>query len=295
MTIMSETLQRNQERLDNIKVIEPLLGALRTISLGAWRASLAKKTSVEKYVNNLSTILDQISLVMKDIPDVKTPEAPVRIKNKLIIVIGSGRGLCGKFDINLLDQLEEEYLEQPRKHLWVWLSGDRLVRSAEQRGMEIQWSIPMSGKSYPTYSSVYAVTRRILKEYAQQALDEVHVLYNRYENAGKYRSSSEQLLPLVVSAQKASQKVSDWPEPIIETEPLAIYKRVVEQLIATSLYGYFLNSSASEHSTRYSLMEEAGKNAARMIEELNLVVQIGRRQAITQEMQELAAGAGLIR
>ena len=41
-------------------------------------------------------------------------------------------------------------------------------------------------------------------------------------------------------------------------------------------------------------MESATQNAERLIEELNLVTQTNRRQSITREMQELAAGAGLL-
>ncbi len=60
------------------------------------------------------------------------------------------------------------------------------------------------------------------------------------------------------------------------------------------LYGLLLDSAAAEHSTRYQLMESATQNAERLISELTRVVQTGRQKEITQEMQELAAGAGLI-
>jgi F0F1-type ATP synthase gamma subunit len=55
-----------------------------------------------------------------------------------------------------------------------------------------------------------------------------------------------------------------------------------------------LESVAAEHAARYQLMEAAIRNAERLIEELTIAVQTARRHAITREMQELAAGAGLI-
>ena len=292
---MSETLQRNQERLENVQIIEPLLGALRTISLGAWRSALNKKSSMEVYTNKLLVILGRIIPVINIPPNPKQKKGRDQVENKLILVIGSDRGLCGKFDTTLLDKFEAEYLVLPRKKLRVWMSGDRLIRSAQQRGIEVQWSVPLIGKSYPTYSSVYRVARRILHEYEGFSIDEVDILYNNYENAGKYHPTGVKLLPFELNQYDNHPMVSDWPEPIIETEPTSIYERVMEQLITVTLYNYFLVSSASEHSTRYSLMEEAGKNAGRMIEELNQVVQMGRRHSITQEMQELAVGAGLIK
>ena len=41
-------------------------------------------------------------------------------------------------------------------------------------------------------------------------------------------------------------------------------------------------------------MDGASQNAERIIDELTLTVQSARQQAITREMQELAAGAGLV-
>ena len=123
---MSETLQRNQERLGNIKTIEPLLGALRTISLGAWRASLAKKSTMVEYSNNLLGILDQIiPFVENSSYSDAVGEDVNRVKTKLIFVIGSDRGFCGKFDANLLDKLETDYFGQSEGTLRIWMSGDR--------------------------------------------------------------------------------------------------------------------------------------------------------------------------
>ena len=291
---MSETLQRNQERLENIKIIEPLLGALRTISLGAWRASLTKKSTMEAYTNNLLSILYQIMPSIKIPPVTKPVEDKARVKTNLVFVIGSDRGFCGKFDANVLDKLDSIYFELPQQDLRVWMSGSRLIRSAEQRGVEIQWAVTLTGKSYPTYSSVYNIARKILDDYEKFVLDEVNILYNHYDNAGKYHPEIVKLLPFDVEQYKNTQTASDWPDPIIETDPISIYRRIMEQLITVSLYNYFLESSASEHSARYNLMEEAGQNTDRLIEELNIIVQMGRRHAITQEMQELAAGAGLM-
>ena len=56
----------------------------------------------------------------------------------------------------------------------------------------------------------------------------------------------------------------------------------------------FVGVNAAGHSTRHRLMEAATQNAKRLIDELTVSVQSARRQAITEEMQTLVAGAGLI-
>jgi len=61
------------------------------------------------------------------------------------------------------------------------------------------------------------------------------------------------------------------------------------------LYESLLNSSVAEHSARYQLMEEAEANIKRLSAELTMDVQMARRHLITQEIQELAVGAGMIK
>ena len=44
-----QDLERAETRLDNIRTVEPILSALRTISLGSWQAALKRKDSVRRY------------------------------------------------------------------------------------------------------------------------------------------------------------------------------------------------------------------------------------------------------
>ena len=80
----------------------------------------------------------------------------------------------------------------------------------------------------------------------------------------------------------------------VETDPLGLYTRVVEQLTTTHLYELLLNSAAAEHAARYELMEAATRNTEDLVADLTLAIQTARQQTITQETQELAVGAGMV-
>jgi len=41
---MVEDVERAQARLDHIRTVEPILSALRTISLGSWKTALKQST-----------------------------------------------------------------------------------------------------------------------------------------------------------------------------------------------------------------------------------------------------------
>jgi F-type H+-transporting ATPase subunit gamma len=141
------------------------------------------------------------------------------------------------------------------------------------------------------------LTHRWLARYEEHELDAVDLVYNAYHGMGRYKPTMRRVIPWLIPLQSLPEGVlspnEPWPSLIVETDPLSLYARVVEQWAAASLYGLLLDSAAAEHSTRYQLMEAASQNAGRLVAELTLAVQTARQQEITREMQELAAGAGL--
>ena len=146
------------------------------------------------------------------------------------------------------------------------------------------------------YSALHQIFRQWLKAYEAHQLDEVYLLSHHYQTAGRSVVKKERLLPYSFDLQQGSSESTyeGWPAPILETDPVKIYLKVVEQMGTMRFYSLLLEAAAVEHSTRYQLMEEASQNAGRMIEEMTEVLLMYRRESITREMQELASGAGLL-
>ena len=117
--------------------------------------------------------------------------------------------------------------------------------------------------------------------------------FTAFHGATHREPSVIQLLPYELDVETAGQFES-WPPPIIETNPAQLFVRIYEQLAAIRLYDVLLQTKASIHSARFQMMEDSTKNAERLIEDLTVILQTERRQAITREMQELAVGAGLL-
>ena len=87
---MSEDLERSQDRLDNIQAIDPILGALRTISMGSWQLALKRRSNVQNYRMHFADIYEAI------LPLLKNHFGPVHEKKSSVqkiatIVVGSER------------------------------------------------------------------------------------------------------------------------------------------------------------------------------------------------------------
>jgi F-type H+-transporting ATPase subunit gamma len=305
-----EDLERVQARLDNIRTVEPILSALRTISLGSWQAALRKSTSVRRYGERLTAMLP---LLVPHLPATRragpavrrargvSPAAPERI---VLLVIGSERGLCGRFNAVAVERAERHLADGETVGTQVDLMalGTRVHRILRRNQLPVTWSGALSVTALPPYRLAFDLTRQWLAGYEEQELDAVDLVYNAYRGSARYEPTTVRLIPPQLPSDDRGPAPSEpldhtrdrpWSAPIIETDPLGLYARVAEQRTAVSLYGVLLDSAAAEHAARFQLLEKATQNAERLIDELTLVVQTARQQEITQEVQELAASAGL--
>ena len=55
-----------------------------------------------------------------------------------------------------------------------------------------------------------------------------------------------------------------------------------------------LDAIAAENLYRYRLLEEAKENTSKLLEELAQAIHIERRREITQQLQELLSGSGML-
>ena len=295
---MTQSFERAKSRLNNIETIEPLLGALRTISMGAWQKALNDIEKIKRYEENFShillTILPQIKSpqLRKSKRIIKTPD----LADTIVLIIGTERGLCGKFNENLAEKSLTWIREQNFSSYQIWAVGSRMVRILERMNVEISWRNPIPARDLSNYPQAYLMTQRWLDQYETYAFNNLVILFNQVAKGSSFDFSTFNLLPYEINhpLSAGKEKNERWPPPIIETQPKGIYHQIIQHFIASSFLQTLLQSGAAEHSARFNLMQEAEDNAEEIIEALTRVINNERKRKITQQMQELAAGAGLL-
>ncbi len=304
---MAQDLERIQSRLDNIRSVSPILTALRTISLGSWQMALNRLRGLEVYSGRLLSLLPAV------LPYLQKPASPrglsrlrsygdmsrqVHSGRVILAVIGSERGLCGRYNVAPVEHAVRYVQEQEQRGLSVEIIalGSRLVRTFQRQKCPPQRSQKLPVTRLPTFELAYRLTHTWLQQYEAFEIDAVEVLYNAYGGPGRYTARLVRLLPPELpSAVSLVPDAETPPTPyIVETDPLRLYVRLIAQWTALNFYTRLLNAAASEHAARFQLMESATQNLERLVEELTLELRSARRQAITREMQELAVGAGLL-
>jgi len=291
-----ENLEQAQERLSHVRTVEPIVGALRTISLGSWQEALSQRETVRTYARRLTEIL---ALLIPHLPLSKSAgrrEEP-SLRRVALLVIGSERGLVGAFNAAVVERARRRaaHLSPDDVHIsWMALgSRPRHLIAASGDPQQLDWSRELPIARPPSPTLAFDLTQSWLERYEKRELDQVDVIHNAYQGTAQYTPTVTRVIPPELPPAERAP-TDTWPPPIIETDPLSLGAQVIQQWTAITLYRLLLDSAAAEHSTRYQMMESAAHNAEELIEEFTLAIRAARRHRITREMQELAVGAGLI-
>ena len=82
-----EGIEGIKARLNNVRSVEPILGAMRTISLGSWQSALKRKTRVLAFTDRLLALLPALLPYLTNSRGARrqgstTPAAPVVAANR---------------------------------------------------------------------------------------------------------------------------------------------------------------------------------------------------------------------
>ena len=296
---MAQNVERAKMRLDNIQSIEPLLGSMRTISMGTWQMALNKIAKINQYEAFYNQVLYEI------LPNIKLSsfrskrsekQEFTQIADTIILIIGSERGLCGKFNEKLLNEVLGWLGTQNFLSYEIWIMGSRMIRELERKNIDFTWRQQLPTGEVPSIKSAFLLSQNWLDQYETNAFNHLVVVNNKLSSGNRYEFSKIDLLPHQMHSpyQLNAANEKKWPPPIIETDPKGIFQKVIQYEIATNLFRALLESAAAEHASRYNLMQDAKNNAEEIIEDLQLVINAERKRKITQDIQELASAAGLL-
>lgn len=297
---MSEGKERSEARLSNLEAIEPLLGSLRVLSLSTMQMAHNRQASLTTYAERFSLVAAQVrflaggKLVSHELEE-RFDYRPVE-QSQVLALIGSSRGICGQYNKQLA-RLASEHLKQksalPTK---VLAFGVRVQRALIQEGIKFEGQETLGQGSKPAYDLAGQFLRGWTAAFQAGTLAKVEILSFRKRSVGtNYTPVFTTLLPASGQERpKNEQKQLPWPQPIIEGDPDVMLEQIDSHLLAIRFYQLILDAIAAENLYRYRLLEEAKDNTSNLLEELQLSIQSERRKEITQQLQELLVGSGML-
>lgn len=187
-----------------------------------------------------------------------------------IILIAGDRGLAGGYNANIF-RFVREY-----PNAEIIPIGKRACERFEK---------PIISSETYSFDEAYALSESLCSEFVEGKLDKVGIISTEYISMMTQSPIITWLLPLEKSEEKNTGM-------IFEPDELTVLNSSVKEYVAGHIMCAIRESFASEVVARRMAMDSAGKNAKKMIDDLQLKYNRARQGAITQEITEIVAGSG---
>lgn len=220
------------------------------------------------------------------------------IKNVLLVVVVSDRGLAGGFNSNVLRTAERLMKEKQAAGAAVQVvaCGKKALGYFTYRNVTPVLEFKDMSAD-PTVEEAASIAAYAIGGYEAGNLDEVYLIYNHAKNAGEQILRTELVLPVDTEALlDEAEQGQEGAYSGVEFEPDAesVLDGLLPAYVRTTLYHGLIDSAAAEQGARRTAMKSATDNANEMVQTLTRVYNRVRQGAITTEITEIVGGAAAL-
>lgn len=210
------------------------------------------------------------------------------------VVFGSEQGLCGKFNEILaryaLDRMAEIEHEE-RRALAV---GQRAFASLEGAGQPVETHFSFSGDFLGITEVMAKVLGKIDQWRLENYIDQIVLFYNRpiAGSTGAFSPQMAYLFPIDAKwlASLTKRRWQSQTLPSYSMDADLLFSSLVREHLLFSLYRAFVESLASENSSRLASMQAAERSIEEHLSELLSNFRKQRQEAISSELLDILTG-----
>ncbi len=278
-----QRLTEIKNRIKSVSDTRKITGAMEMISVAKARKAAEKADAnlpfFEKYFDAVKKAASA-----GDAAETKyCAPAPASAKTLYIAVAGS-KGLAGGFNVNVLKQAYSAVTEAPEKRVLFTVG-------YEARDFFAHKGIVPDADFSESMANVTVKNARLISDAAHELFvgggaGRVTVFYTRH--SGKAAEVAEvSLLPV------APDRKTPYPAEF-DSSAKDLLDALIPEYLCWAVYGMLLQSEAAEHQARRAAMNNAGRNAAELLDGLTLTFHRARQESVTTELTEIVAtGSGV--
>ena len=222
--------------------------------------------------------------------------------NARMIILGSDRGLCGGYNINLFKAVEAEIHKKSHLKFDFVLFGKHAVNIARRYGYKVARQYTDLPEQ-PHLIPIDELTHEIISDFISGKCDKVYICYTKFNSMASQKVVIEKILPLsllkIALNEEAKKKVeaehvstrgilySPGPQEILAAVLPIMFTVLIKQAI--------IEARTSEYAARVTAMDSATRNADELIDQLKLFYNRARQSSITTELLDVLGGANAVK
>ncbi|MEK7576396.1 MAG: ATP synthase F1 subunit gamma [Patescibacteria group bacterium] len=294
-----ESIQNIKSRLGAVKNVGKITKAMEVVSATKMRKAQEIALRSRPYALRALELLRDLT---EHAPVTNSLMQEREVRNTLVILVASDRGLAGSFNAQIF-RVAESLLNEP--HTSVIALGKKALSFAQKKNIPIIESHIGFG-DFIDFSETEPVADRIIKGFREGLWNRVLTVSTHFRTTLKQETLVRQILPTDYkkiketvdeltpehgrfSAKKngITNRVQSSVDYIYEPSIEVVLDELVPYLLSLQLYHVMLEANASEHSARMVAMKTASDNAEDLSRSLVLLANKARQASITKEMIEI--------
>jgi len=290
------SLKDVQTKIGAVKKTKQITKAMNMVATSRLRGAQTNMQNFRPYAAKFSEVLG--SLAEKSGDEASPLLVPrEEVKKIHVVLCTSDRGLCGGFNVNLVDKAKSFVAEKAGGQTEISFTnfGKRGRDWCRKKKFTIvDQHIGIVGTSF-SFSVSATAGRKLVDGYLNGEYDEVYVIFSEFISMGRLVPTIKQLIPIPpIETDQDADRVDSGEyqaEHICEPSPESLLGELLPRSVHVQLHSALLETSTSEHAARMTAMDNATKACNDLIENLTLLFNKARQAAITAELMDIVGGA----
>ena len=282
------TLRDIRRKISAVKKTQQITKAMNMVAAAKLRGAQMRMENFRPYAQAFNMMLGNLASRIE--PEIHPffQEASEVTKVGLVLMTAD-RGLCGSFNVNLINTAVKFMREKEAAGQQVGLTcvGRKGRDYFRRRKVEMS-SFYVDVWNKFDYSNAVAVGRDMMRAFLTGEVQEVYLVHAQFINMAIQKPTLVKLLPIVAAE---SQELAPTTEYLFEPPVAQFLEYLLPKYINVQVDHGFLENAASEHAARMTAMDNASNNCKDLITHLTLVMNKARQAAITKELMDIVGGA----
>ncbi|OGX19915.1 MAG: ATP synthase F1 subunit gamma [Omnitrophica WOR_2 bacterium GWC2_45_7] len=276
-------------KIKSLNNTQKITKTMKMVAASKLRKAHEAQAKAKLYARDLTSLISRISASVHPSAH-PLLMARENVKNVLILVFTSDKGLCGAFNNSANKQVASWIKENRGQYHKISLS------FCGKRGYLFFHKKEHVRKHYenvigdPHFADASAIGQEVSASFLNGEFDEVYLTYNQFFSPLYQKTVFEKILPIDPSGLN-EEKIEKSTEYIFEPAATELLSFLIPHFLYFKIYFSLLENSAGEHGARMTAMDSSTKNATELINDYTLLRNRARQSAITTELIEIVAGA----
>ncbi|MEG1684771.1 MAG: F0F1 ATP synthase subunit gamma [Bacteroides sp.] len=286
------SLKEVKGRIASVESTRKITSAMKMVASSKLHKAQIAIENMLPYERRLNHILT--NFLSSDV-EINSPFINQRTPSRVaIVVFSSNTSLCGGFNSNIIKNTISAIKGYKKSgtvtDIQLYPVGKKITDALKKEGFKIEKELSYMADK-PSFQQAADLAFELMELYQAKKIDKVELIYNHFKSTAVQVLTHETYLPITLKRRGEMRNDGEQSDYIVEPSQEEVIMSLIPKVLRMKLYTVLLDSNASEHAARTMAMQTATDNANDLIQDLTVLYNKSRQQAITNELLDIIGGS----